>query len=83
MVWIRDQRGVEIGTAHHYTHQGIEISPLDPKTLTVDDIRYTINPIREKANPEHRLPLLWMKKVYGWIQKNVICPVFGPLDRLP
>jgi hypothetical protein len=83
MVWIRDQGGVEIGTAHHYVYQGTPISPLDPKTFTIGGIRYTIDPNPEKANPEHRLPFRWMKKTYGWIRRNIICPAFGPLDRLP
>jgi len=81
-VWIRDQSGIEVGTAHYYTCPSGPVTPLDPKTLKIGSLRYTIHPDARVANPEHELPYLWMRKVYGWVRRKVICPVFGPLDAL-
>jgi len=83
MVWINDQSGTEVATAHFYEGPAGFVTPLDPKTIKIRNLRYTIHPKQEIANPEHRLPFKWMRKVYGWIRRNIICPVFGPLDVLP
>lgn len=80
---ISDQSGVEVATAHYYVCPSGPVTPLDPKTLKIGVIRYTIDPIPDRANPEHRLWFIWMRKVYGWIRRRIICPVFGPLDVLP
>jgi hypothetical protein len=82
-IWIRDQSGVEVASAHYYVCPTGPVTPLDPKTIKIGSIRYVIHPDTIKANPEHRLPFIWMRKVYGWIRRKVICPVWGPLDVLP
>lgn len=82
-VWINDLSGTEIATAHFYEGPtGQRVTPLDPKTIKIGNLRYTIHPVREIANPEHRLPFRWMQKAYGWIRRKIICPVFGPIDVL-
>jgi hypothetical protein len=83
MLWIRDQGGIEIGTVHHYIFPNGPATPLDPKTLTVGTTRYVIHPDQKIANPEHLLPFVWMQRMYGWIRRKIICPVFGPLDVVP
>jgi hypothetical protein len=83
MVWIYDDSDVEVGTAHHYFCPTGPVTQLDPKSLKIGDIRYVIHPDAKIANPEHKLPFLWMKKIYGWVRRRIICPVFGPLDVLP
>jgi hypothetical protein len=82
-VWIYDQNGVEVASAHYYICPTGPVTPLDPKTLKIGLLRYTVNPDTAIANPEHGLKYVWMRKVYGWIQRNIVCPVFGPLDVLP
>jgi hypothetical protein len=82
MVWINDRSGTEVVTAHFYEGPTGPVTPLDPKAIKIGNIRYTVHGNQKVANPEHRLPLLWMRKVYGWIRRNIICPLFGPLDRL-
>jgi hypothetical protein len=79
----RDRNGDEVATAHCYTCPTGPLSTPDPKTLKIGDLRYTIHPNPMIANPEHWLPFLWMKKCYGWVRRNIICPVFGPVAVLP
>jgi hypothetical protein len=79
----RDEGGDEVATAHCYTCPTGPVSPIDPKTLKIGDLRYTIHPDTAVANPEHKLPFVWMRKCYGWVRRNIICPVFGPLAVLP
>lgn len=82
-VFVHDQSGVEVATAHYYVCPTGPVTPLDPKTLKIRDIRYVINPDQNVANPENRLPYIWMRRVYGWVRRTIICPVFGPRDILP
>ena len=79
----RNQDGDEIATAHHYVCPTGPVSQIDPKTLKIGNLRYTIHPDTLVANPEHRLPYIWMRKCYGWVRRKIICPVFGPLAILP
>jgi hypothetical protein len=79
----RNQDGDEVVTAHYYVCSTGPVSPIDPKTLKIGDLRYTIAPDTSVANPEHKLPFVWMRRCYGWVQKKIICPVFGPLAVLP
>lgn len=81
-MWIYDQSGVEVASAHQYICPMGPVTPLDPKAIKIGTTRYVIDPDRLKANPEHRLQHVWMRKVYGWIRRNIICPVFGPIDKL-
>jgi hypothetical protein len=80
--WIYDQSGIEVASAHYYVSPTGPVTPLDPKTIKIGGKRYTIDPDPQRANPEHRLPYLWMRKTYGWLRRKIICPVFGPLDIL-
>jgi hypothetical protein len=82
-VFIHDRSGVEVATAHYYTSPSGPVTPLDPKTLKIGKLRYVIHPDPKIANPEHMLPFVWMRKVYGWIRRRIVCPAFGPLDILP
>lgn len=82
-VFIHNQSGVEVATAHYYVSPNGPITPLDPKTIKIGGLRYVVNPDPKIANPEHKLPFIWMRKVYGWIRRKIVCPVFGPLDVLP
>ena len=79
----RNKDGDEVATAHYYVCPTGPVSPVDPKTLKIGDLRYTIHPVPLVANPEHRLPFIWMRKCYGWVRRNIICPFFGPLATLP
>ncbi len=83
MVYIFDATGDELVTAHHYVCRSGPVTPLDPKAIKIGKIRYIIHSDRVMANPEHRLPCVWMRKIYGWIQRKIICPIFGPIDLLP
>ena len=80
---IQDQNGDEIGTAHYYVCPAGPVTEIDPKTLKIGNLRYTVNPEPAVANPESQLPFVWMRKCYGWVRRNIICPVFGPLAVLP
>ena len=82
-LWIYDQTGEEIASAHYYVSPTGPVTPLDPKAIKIGGIRYVIHPNPLIANPEHALPFVWMRKVYGWIRRKIICPAFGPLDVLP
>src|SRR6266536_3795496 len=56
----RDRNGDEIATAHRYLCPTGPVTDFDPKTLTINGLRYVIipdDPLR--ANPEHRLPYEW------------------------
>src|SRR5712692_5080677 len=79
----RDKNGNEVATAHYFVCPTVWESPIDPKTLKIGDLRYTIHPDRFIANPEHKLPFTWMKKCYGWVRRKIICPIFGPVAVLP
>jgi len=78
-----DRGGNEVATAHCYVHSIGPVSPPDPKTVKIGDLRYTIHATQIMANPELRLPFVWMRKCYGWVQRNIICPFFGPIAVLP
>ena len=82
-VVFEDNRGNEVATAHYFVGPSGPVSPLDPKTLKIGQIRYVIHPNQSVANPERRLPFIWMRKCYGWVRRRVICPVLGPLSVLP
>ena len=82
-VWIRDHNGTEVASAHYYVCPSGPVTPLDPKTIKIRSIRYIIDPDPLRANPEHRLPYIWMRKSYGWVRRKIICPVFGAKDTLP
>ena len=82
-VTINDQHGTEVATAHFFESPAGPVTPLDPKTIKIGDIRYVIHPERLLANPEHRLPFIWMQKAYGWVRRKIICPVFGPIAVVP
>jgi hypothetical protein len=79
----RDNNGDEVATAHWYLFPTGETTPADPKTLTIQGIRYTIHPDPTVANPENRLPFVWMRRWYGWLRREIVCPLFGPLSVLP
>lgn len=79
----RDGDGIEVATAHRYLCPSGPVTDFDPKTLTINGLRYVLIPDPKVANPEHRLPFIWMRKAYGWVRRHVICPVFGPLAVLP
>lgn len=79
----RNRNGEEVATAHHYVCPSGDVTRPDPKSLTIGGIRYVIHPETPKANPENKLPFVWMRKCYGWVRRNIICPVFGPLAVLP
>lgn len=81
-VWINDLSGTEVATAHFYEGPSGPVTPLDPKTIKIRNLRYVVHPDKKIANPEHRLPFKWMRKTYGWIRRKLICPVFGPIDTL-
>jgi hypothetical protein len=83
MIWIQDQNGTEVATAHYFVCPAGPVTPLDPKTIKIGSIRYIIAPERLRAYPEEHLPYIWMRKVYGWVRRKIICPVFGPLDVVP
>jgi hypothetical protein len=83
MVTINDRSGTEVATAHLYEGPTGPVTPLDPKTIKIGNIRYQIHPDPVVANPEHRLPFIWMQKAYGWVRRKIICPVFGPIAVLP
>lgn len=82
-VVIQDQIGDEIATAHYYVCPTGPVTPLDPKTLKIGDVRYVIHADLAVANPENKLPFVWMRKCYGWVRRNIICPIFGPRAVLP
>src|SRR5436190_14647558 len=82
MITYRDHGGNEVATAHHYVCPNGQVTEPDPKTLTIGNLRYTIHPVLEVANPELRFSWIWMRRCYGWIRKTIICPVFGPRDVL-
>jgi hypothetical protein len=79
----RDKDGNEVATAHRYICPEGPVTPFDPKTLKIGALRYTLHPDPGQANPEENLPFKWMKRCYGWVRRNIICPVFGPLAVLP
>lgn len=83
MYTFRDVDGNEVATAHRYTCPDAPVTPFDPKTLKIGHLRYTIHPDVATANPENRLRFKWLKRCYGWVRRNIICPVFGPLAVLP
>ena len=77
-----NRNGAEVATAHYYVCQTGQVTPPDPKTLKIGDIRYTIHPDRATANPENSLPFVWMRKIFGAAMK-LKCRVFGPIAVLP
>lgn len=79
----RNGNGDEVATAHYYVCPGHDVSPIDPKTLTIGNLRYIVHPDRFVRNPEDRLPYVWMRKCYGWARRKIICPFFGPRAILP
>ena len=79
----RNRDGDEVATAHWYVCPTGPVSQIDPKTLKIGDLRYTIYPDTAAANPEHKLPFVWMRICYGWVRRNIICPAFGPRAVLP
>lgn len=79
----RNKDGNEVATAHHYVCPTGDVTLIDPKTLKIGDIRYTIHSDTAIANPENKFPFVWMRKCYGWVRRKIICPVFGPLAVLP
>jgi len=78
----KDKNGDEVATAHHYVCPIGPVTEVDPKTLKIGDLRYTIHPDTNIANPENNLPFVWMRKLYGRAMK-IICRVFGPVAVLP
>src|SRR5947207_2736153 len=54
----RDKDGKEVATAHRYICPEGPVTPFDPKTLTIDGLRYVLDPDLTIQNPEHRLPFL-------------------------
>ena len=77
-----DREGNEVATAHRYTGPDGFETPFDPKTIKIGDLRYVIHKEPLKANPENRLRFKALKKLYGWVRRKIICPVWGPVDVL-
>src|SRR5713101_1084912 len=71
MYTFRNKDGVEVATAHRYVCPTGPVTPFDPKTLKIGDLRYTIHPDPAVANPEHKLPFVWMRLCYGWVRKRI------------
>ena len=78
----RDRNNDEVATAHFYERNGSVVSPPDPKSVKVGNIRYVLYDDDLSANPEKRYfnSKEWRKR-YGCYRK-VKCCVFGPLNVL-
>lgn len=82
MYVFRDSEGNEVATAHRYTAPNGFETPFDPKTVKIGNLRYVIHRDSIAANPEHKLKFKFLKLLYGWVRRRIICPVFGPVDVL-
>jgi hypothetical protein len=80
---IYDHTDTEVATAHRFLFSTGTTSPLDPKTVKIGNVRYTVYPDKLLANPEEKMfKSKWMRKAYGWNRK-IRCRVCGPIDNLP
>ena len=76
-----DSNDNEVATVQYWHIDGVPVSPIDPKAITVGVQRYVIFHDDLAANPENCYKQVWQRKIYGLYMK-VKCFVFGPEVRV-
>lgn len=82
-MWVYWDGHEEVATVHFYAFPDGTTTKPDPKALKIGERRYQLHTNLRQKDPESVLPWRWMRRCYGWVQRRIICPVFGPIDVLP
>ena len=71
-VVFQDKNGDEVATGHYYLCPTGPVTDIDPKTLKIGNLRYTVCPNPKDANPDTSVPyVMWAGTPY----QHVMLPV--------